>query len=183
MKPIMFSKEMVEQILKGKKTQTRRQIKGIDYNGLTKIQLINKLIENYYIIDLKYKNKRETVGCFCRYNSVDNLLYVKETYAIQNNKIIYEAGQGLQTNIWQNKLFMSKKYSRIHLKISHIGIDLLNNITLEDARSEGFTDKISFLKYVAKIKNINYDGIVDSTGFLFMPVWVIKFEIDKTIYK
>lgn len=120
-KPILFSTPMVQAILAGKKTMTRRVI------------------------------KKEVELAHPRY-ALDDVLWVRETFGIlsdlgnyNNGKdtILYKATEERKpydTFMWKPSIFMPRAASRITLKVTDVKIQLLQEITEEDARAEGITD-------------------------------------------
>ncbi len=179
--PILFSKEMVEAILDGKKTCTRRVIPDIDYTDLKELTYLRSE-PNIFKMDLLYKEKHCKKTIKCRYipgagSCQDNFLYVKESYNYYLGKLSYQAGSNnseTKWDKWDNKLFMPKQLSRIILKTLFVYADLLYNITEDGAILEGFKSRDEFFDYFKKIKKIKKD-----TDIMNMPVWVIIFEVRK----
>jgi hypothetical protein len=135
---ILFSGKMVEAILDGRKTQTRR---------------VMKPQPDSHVYEIK-----------CPYGQPGDRLYVKETHLIEKIEffsgyfyadILYKADNGKVQNVSitndeymkfnerkyphriTSGLFMYRSLSRINLEITNIRIERLQDITEEDARSEG----------------------------------------------
>jgi hypothetical protein len=113
--PILFSTDMVRAILDGRKTQTRRVLKG------------------------HYPEPGSgPYGC------TGDRLWVRETWTrTDKGKIIYKAdgNQGhplaYLTAEWHPSIHMFREDSRLNLEIVRIGWDWLHNITEADAVAEG----------------------------------------------
>lgn len=154
-KPILFSTQMVQAILRGDKKQTRRAIKpqpkAREYSGIvggydnipfmarfyTKREPNNPLIED---VTLKYK--------------VGDILWVRETWqhtrilnlhpTDENYGYVYKAdGQpwdSYENWKWKPSIFMPKEACRIFLKLTKIRIERLQDITDSDIVKEGAAD-------------------------------------------
>ena len=160
-KPILFKTEMVQAILAGKKSMTRRIIKP-QPNG-----------------QLKCVIKHETKGRSCwmednadqlskdfkfhKYYEVGDILWVRETWAklcrvdengythYDEETIYYAADGGPSIDLydadgfllddqnmkWRPSIFMPRYAARLFLKVKDIRVERLQDITEEDARSEG----------------------------------------------
>lgn len=147
-RPIIFNSEMVRAILDGRKTQTRRPInppKGyrIEYAG---------------------------VDFPCPYGFIDDRLWVRETWSVDDeedslsqntNKIWYMANEEHPAMFPKKRpsIHMPRWASRITLEITNVRVERLQNISAEDAKSEG-------LKAVTKDggRTIKY-GIPDRDGW------------------
>ena len=130
MKPITFSTEMVQAILDGRKTQTRRVIKPQPPDDVTHIIGPEK----------------------CRYQP-DQILYVRETFCevlyryeripingghITVPKFAYKADSEVDyTGIWQSPVCMPKEAARLFLKVKDVRVEQLWYITDKDAWAEG----------------------------------------------
>jgi hypothetical protein len=193
--PILFNTEMVKAILEGRKTQTRRFVKGT-------VPLGNP--------DMTLK--------YCPYR-VGDILYVRETwkpryikgglrvFRVQYPKVhpwFYlvdgpgEEGYGR----WKPSIHMPKEAARLFLKIIDIRWEYLNEISEEDAQAEGVErhqsedGMIVFRDYGIPKNKHNWfdDGYEDATesfktliNSIYEPdtwidnplLWVYEFEIMK----
>ncbi|MDD5589224.1 MAG: hypothetical protein PHP92_04170 [Candidatus Nanoarchaeia archaeon] len=166
---IIFSTEMIKQILSGNKTQTRRIIKhhhpSYDYpENIAKYEFINFDGERVFF--------RDTLGPIasikCPYGRVGYTLWVKEIYCnyiplkrslnINANgsqeDVIYKASHRLQDMEgfediilsqdirWKTPMFMPKRYSRIKLEIINIEVERVQDINFTDVIAEGLDEKI-----------------------------------------
>lgn len=131
--PIIFNTEMVKAILEGRKTQTRRVIKGKRASLYFRNELKDYLVEDY------------------PYGQIGDRLWVKETFNVietiispqpRPDRIIYKASpetyQGYHGIHWQPSIFMPKKYARIWLEIMSVRVERLQEMSYEDAKAEGF---------------------------------------------
>ena len=125
LKPILFSTPMVQAILKGAKTQTRRIIKS------------DEISESINLARCKYK--------------IGDILWVRETwqhtkclninFEDENYGYVYKADEqpweDYEHWTWKPSIFMPKEACRIFLKIKSIRVERLNEITEADALAEG----------------------------------------------
>jgi hypothetical protein len=152
-KPILFSTPMVQAILEGRKTMTRRT-KGFEKLGEhSNVKLIPKAIGNekdwgkwYFETD-----EGETVVFNCPYGQVGDVLWVRETFIKNNGELptdlgyIYKADLGLEEIKyskelkvkWKPSLFMPKEACRLFLKITNVKAERLQDISEKDAKAEG----------------------------------------------
>jgi len=119
MKGILFKVEMVRAILDNRKKQTRRVIKRE--------------------CELDPRNLKYQPG---------EIVYVKETYLIDEvDGIYYRADAEKMEDYdpseckWKSAMFMPEKFSRIHLKITAVRVERLQEIDCNDAFAEGTPDK------------------------------------------
>ncbi len=151
-RPILFSTEMVRAILAGQKNQTRRVIK-IQPDDVGAIKLTQGWQgdgHRWY-----FTSNSGKVGIFkplfikCPYGQVGDLLWVKEAWFNPN----YERGEfrspyltlykALEPDVtwgdfkWKSARFIPKVYARIWLEITGVRAERLQDISEEDAKSEG----------------------------------------------
>lgn len=176
MKPILFSTLMVQALLRGEKTQTRRKIKPTSKNGNCGIRVS--------------KNKDGIITEVCGYDedercwdengspySVNNkyrvgdVLWVRETFQIvPSNMIFYKADpENKAAGNWKPSIFMPKEAARIFLKVKEVRVEKVQDISESDAIEEGIiklnqsfaqllTDGIQYLDYSKKPELFN-DGL------------------------
>ena len=190
-KPILFNTEMVQAILDGRKTCTRRVI---------------KLPKN---MSGRPVGKRGDIG-FMYLGGIKrppyqqgDILYVLETwghpislnsdkqYVFRADKIA-ESGFKNDSHIWHPSIHMPKEAARIWLKVTNVRVERLQDITEDGAEAEGAIDNRGFIHspeneydriYTARE---HFIGIWDRTikksdldiyGWDANPwVWVIEFE-------
>lgn len=170
--PILFSTPMVNAILNGKKTQTRR--------------IIDADLNNHYLPDCKGKITyfQDAWGCpecglhhatnslKCRYGEPGDVLWVRETWqwegdtsykdAVPVGHWWYKADEGRIWNNgpskWKPSIFMPKEACRIFLAITDIRVERLKDISEEDAKAEGIevagNTKRAFRNYGYKFTGI-----------------------------
>ena len=137
MKPILFNTDMVRAILDGRKTVTRRVIKGQDKNTMYAGSCLfgaglfdNKTHQR--VIEPPYK--------------VGDVLYVRETWRELIRPIgvpkeyDYKADKDKSVAClfrWKPSIHMPKEAARIFLKVTSIKADQLRDMELEDFLKEG----------------------------------------------
>lgn len=188
-RPILFSTPMVQAILEGRKTMTRRT-KGLEglnfstdewrYDGLSEEgDYAMEMLENGNPKDI-YK---EVVPAY----NVGDVLWVRETFqyidfAGENNGYVYKAsenGQDWADNSkewkWKPSLFMPKPACRIFLKVKSVKVEKLLDISLEDIKKEG----INMNQY--KINQLLEKYGINNPSFRFIPEGSIatEYEIHK----
>lgn len=193
-KPILFNTEMLRAILDGKKTCTRRIVKGV---------IPDDAMWGYTMFTPK--------GCVsCRGVYADeygekffrlpyqqgDILYVRETwghpislnsdkqYVFRADKIA-EIGFKNDSHIWHPSIHMPKEAARIWLKVTDIRVERLQDIDGKGCVKEGIEEEP--LKYVGEefVKGMYHDlwdstikkSDLDRYGWNANPwVWVIEFE-------
>ena len=198
MKPILFNTQMVQAILSGQKTTTRRIIKRTPSNdtprGYGFWREYNAKDKKWYIKDYTFNTIwHEEKGYIERYSKyhVGDILYVRETFQqlTDENGInyIYKASGDYSDIIglrWIPSIHMPKEAARIFLKVKDVRVEKLQNIDYEGCKSEGV--KAGYDGWLGEWKSL-WDSTVnkkdiDMYGWNANPyVWVIEFEkIDKS---
>lgn len=145
-RPILFNAEMVQAILSGKKTQTRRIMKSQPKQpceGAYFDKYNNGSQWNWWTEDNK-----QYLGQIikCPFGKVGDRLWVRETWnADWCEETIYKADGGSAIDAgyerepkWKPSIHMPRWASRINLEITNIRVERLMYISEEDALSEGF---------------------------------------------
>jgi hypothetical protein len=164
MKPIIFSMPMVQTILEGRKTQTRRVVKPQPSSGLRKSVFVASGLEDGHGREIKVP-----------YQPGDTL-YVRETWYYEYHmydenegdalyRYVYKASSpdypvdvGVGKQGWRPSIHMPKEAARIFLKVKDARAERLQEISEEDAIAEG-------LACLTKDGGITYKyGIPDSDG-------------------
>lgn len=155
-RPILFSAPMVQAILEGRKTQTRRVVKGRPLQWLT---------EHFF--------KPEFVACaenhLCPYGHIGDRLWVRESlgkklasflgieatngvesaYYISNGDDVLDENGFNFCPWWKKKLLpaihMPRWASRINLEITGVRIERLQDISEADAKAEGTPEDLTLL--------------------------------------
>ena len=198
-KPILFNTEMVRAILDGRKTQTRRIIKGIDtlnvyraepaedsYETLGAWDFFHGLSENGAMIDAI-----QAIKAPC---SVGDVLWVRETW----NHVKFGTGEwhyeyradcddpfkwsNGDFAEWRPSIHMPKEAARIFLKVKGVRVERLQDMNEEDAIAEGFADSPadtdSPLLCFSELWNSTINKM-DFSKYCWSAnpwVWVIEFE-------
>ncbi len=206
-RPILFNSAMVRAILDGRKTQTRRVIKGL---GI--VPGIGEVLKGS-------DNAREWLE-YCPYGKVGDLLWVRETWGdctkgsditagTHWDKPLYKAdadaygllghdGMGpiyAEEIRWRPSIHMPRRASRILLELKNIRVERLNDISENDAMDEGVGelcfDEVEYCEICKKIGGAIGDHkpvFIQLWQFINGPgswdrnewVWVIEFkQIDK----
>lgn len=135
-KPILFNTEMVQAILAGRKTQTRRIVK-LDTGQLI-ADTVEQISSNYFF----FKKDNEAVAGRIPKYQISDILWVREK-TIQNNvseKFLY-GDEGELTAAFspflykkRSSIHMPKEAARIFLKVTNVRCERLQDISEEDAR-------------------------------------------------
>lgn len=169
MKPILFNTEMVQAILAGRKTQTRRLVKPRYRAGEAGFQVItNKSTGQFVRIEVYDEWEEETRWLRepCRPGDV---LYVRETWFYEehmesmtegapdlpsgrySSRYIYRADDpdypvnvGVGATGWRPSIFMPKEAARIFLQVNDVRAERLQKITAEGIRAEGSATGAAF---------------------------------------
>lgn len=194
--PILFSTPMVQAILAGRKTQTRRKVKLKKIISNPKFGYTTFTPDGY--ISVRGGHSDGTYGesfIKCPYGQIGDILWVRETWAnisqydFDNQKagkreIIYKATQKIHDPLevkWKPSIFMFKKDSRIKLMVKSTQIEKLVDISEQDAKAEGAPKdrfipygRIGMKSYKEGFLNIwlHINGQFDKEQY----VWVVKFE-------
>ena len=200
-KPILFNTDMVQAILDGRKTCTRRVAKNVPCHT--------------YRIEPVYENGRFQFDCF--YSSYvvaldayadfcmpclppyqqGDILYVRETWShpivpSDKNRYVYRAdevaedGFKNEAHIWHPSIHMPKEAARIWLKVKDVRVERLQDITEEGAEKEGCRESVCSKTKFRTSDMLNFFNLWDSTikksdidrySWQANPwVWVIEFE-------
>ena len=186
-KPILFNGKMVRAILDGRKTCTRRILKGaIPFDEKAEYWNVLKKGEWSGPICAKYFMKQGSP-----YKPGD-ILYVRETWCglpvneaghFRGHPIYYYRADGdLRPEGWRGawhpSIHMPKEAARIWLRVTNVRVERLQDITDNEAEAEGFTDYTSTALGFAytwdhTIKKSDFDRY----GWAANPwVWVIQFD-------
>ena len=202
-KPILFNKqistEMVQAILDGRKTCTRRVIKPQPDEKHT-----------YTLGFVTDSTEKKEVGCFgfaaneyggsiqyvkppYRYAPGD-ILYVRETWcddrqfthASTPGRYFYKASESGNFK-WKPSIHMSKEAARIWLKVTNVRVERLQEIAAESALAEGadkyihtngeLDENMTITSFIGIWNSTIKKSDLDRYGWNANPwVWVIEFE-------
>ncbi len=202
-RPILFSGDMVNAILAGKKTMTRRVVKPqptrVSYPGGTFADGSSGFVN---------ENGRSII---CPYGKPGDILWVKETWAncqpilntpgrngeigdgfaayradgydtIQELKDHFRLNYGYEIVVngdcWRPSIFMPRWASRISLTVTEVRVERLQDITEEDALRNGGWDYRKCPYHKAPEKSF-WDSIYGKVDYSWQSnpwVWVVGFE-------
>lgn len=197
-KPILFNSEMVNAILSGRKTQTRRIMRDQpevippeDECG----------VPGYWIPYNAGKTmvRNEMMTIACPLGNPGDQLWVRETWARYNidqasHDMAYRAttpADWPKDGLWRPSIHMPRWASRINLLITGVRVERLNDISEQDAISEGLECYVDDgVPYYGPFNNgdcrpdVVFRGLWDSIygqkegeNWQANPwVWVIEFE-------
>lgn len=180
-KPILFSAPMVNAILRGAKTQTRRVIKP---QPPSNFRLWGKPIDNHFAwTDHPTQGEKgQVINITCPI-CIGDTLWVRETYAMHTvsgeTLPVYRAdsypdGDGAP---WKPSIFMPRTLSRITLRVTSVRAQRVQDISEDDAAAEGI-DRHSgpYILDFAKL----WDSINEDRGYSWNSnpwVWVYNFDV------
>lgn len=200
MKPILFNTAMVQAILDGRKTTTRRIIKvntDLDFIGCSSTggdfdaaafgkgcyekildaKIIERVKAPYMPGDILYV--RETwgisnpLGDFARNNRTAEYVY-KAGYS-KGERIPMARDQEKNLGVWKPSIHMPKVAARIFLKVTSARVERLQDITEEGIRAEGITEEWP-PHAMDKFQEL-WDSTTKEYKWRLNPwVWVIEFE-------
>lgn len=183
-KPILFSTEMVQAILEGRKTQTRRT-KGL--------KVVNDNPDSYLFNSFSIDNKNATFkrlegmwqGVDVPYKTGD-VLWVRETFfrtkyhehapLFKNKgKYVYKATDDfIGCHKWKPSIHMPKEACRLFLKVTNVRVERLKEISENDAIAEGVDKKGElYYDYYSEIPQVGRDFYykIETAKISFMGLW------------
>lgn len=180
-KPILFSTEMVQAILEGRKTQTRRILKPQPKEGY------NPKIYRGYDCQLHLQSRKSAIELEPhRWKVIQrgDILWVRETWQTTWNEnknrwdTIYKADGGYWIDDdgimkWKPSIYMPKKRARIFLEVTNVKVERLQDISEEDAISEGI-EIIHYAEPIVPIyKRYDLDEKKGTTNpkYSFQTIW------------
>lgn len=188
-KPILFNTEMVQAILEGRKTVTRRIVRQSVYENFVyeRGKVVNYLDKKRNILESPLYKAPYQPG---------DILYVREKWCENPNyKEFYYAAKrapgvsapdGLK---WRPSIHMPKEAARIWLKVTDVRVERLQDITGQEILAEGISNRHSnptMGKRWENCQRMEFEKLWDSTikkadkgrySWEATPwVWVIEFE-------
>lgn len=178
--PIIFSTPMVQAILEGRKTMTRRVIKpqpnesGISYMKNAPLNWEEMYREDW--CPWKWENEEgEIISKFSPYGQPGDMLWVRETYLYTGSQIVFRADEDPENKWlckWNSPIFMPKAAARLWLEIVNVRVQRLEDITEEDAVKEG-VESINVNDHPYKFKNYHTNKFkCYSAKHSFASLWV-----------
>jgi hypothetical protein len=182
--PILFSTPMVQAILNGTKTQTRRIIKPQpDSRGL---RTSNVMWEDWHGREVKcpYGEHGDIIWVRETWNKIQDVFFGGEMYIYKEKYVTYKR-PGASVWKWKPSIYMPKEACRIRLLIKDIRVERLCDITEEDAIVEGIEMKTGIFDHInggihqqpSDIYAELWDKIHGDGSWIKNPfVWVIEFK-------
>jgi len=180
--PILFSTPMVQAILEGRKTQTRRVIKP-------QPKVINK--HDFEWKDRCYSGMTEIHGGSFRlqspYGQPGDLLWVGENWIEDPagkkglpKGFCADYGGAAPFGKKKPSIHLKKKYARIWLKIKDVRVERLQEISQEDAISEGIRHQKheGDYYYFYPCNDLRDDSYIDNPITSFYSLWRLINGID-----
>jgi hypothetical protein len=175
-RPILFTGRMVQAILAGKKTQTRRVIKPQPVVGEAD----------------PWRDLEEAIEQ-CRYGQPGDRLWVREAYVVldipgHEGEVLYKADgppsvESLSLRkLWKTPMFMKKQDARLWLEIESVGIERVQAILPEDAIAEGWPGTTPFCRdepiwWFREVWDALYPAWMERETWTSNPwVWVLTFR-------
>lgn len=198
-RPILFSTDMVQAILSGTKTQTRRIVKPQKNENLVLSRDFQAEYDNGELVK-------------CPYGKPGDVLWVRETWCLttpygpEDYYFGYKAGNYAPyikapekydyatPDVWKPSIHMPKAACRIFLRIKHVRVEQLNKVSKNDAIAEGikwqfsalfkerryfdYEDKESEWRDPVSSFHSLWESINGSGSWKDNPwVWVVEFEM------
>ena len=143
--PILFNSEMVRAILDGRKTQTRRVVKG---NKNPVDDMLNGLIEfdgeKAIFAHQTHADNYTTQSIKCPFGKVGDRLWVRETWrqpedfeGYDRGAVLYAVSEMDAGAKWKPSIHMPRYASRITLEITDIRVEKVQDINEENCLKEG----------------------------------------------
>ena len=183
MKPILFNTDMVQAILEGRKTVTRRVVKP-QPDGQPVLMGEDSCWPGYFAIQGTEKVIRPP------YQPGD-ILWVRETWspvAVRPKRFIYKAdvargrGEGVGLPIrWHPSIHMPREAARTFLRVTGVRVERLDDMTTDDVFMEGVFPTSTFEHIRDRWHQVWNSTIKPKDrityGWEANPwVWVIEFE-------
>lgn len=143
-RPIIFSGPMVQAVLAGRKTQTRRVVKGAPLWDTAPVEFSNS--PGWWTDREDHDSRR------CPYGKPGDRLWVRETFAAPWGKdyelpggvpaVFYRAdGEPFNDDgRWTPSIHMPRWASRITLELTGVRVERLQDISEKDAKAEGIEE-------------------------------------------
>jgi hypothetical protein len=193
-RPILFSAAMVQAILDGRKTQTRRVVKPqpeISEHGNLKGEWLLRPLDGLLL------PKLQDIAIHCPYGQPGDRLWVRETWAPHDehtmrqknaSECYYRADDETSFSTdgkWRPSIHMPRWASRITLEVTGVCVERLQAISWGDAIAEGIRDPRRAAWRVDPVEGCvaKYRELWDSlnasrgAGWDVNPwVWVVEFR-------
>ena len=162
MKPIIFSTDMVQAILSGKKTQTRRVIKPQPSWGkvITEQEALSRALSGFDPYGFRINTPTQSEAVTNAPYKPGDILWVRETWQETDvchagggydlhTKFVYRADfqpeEGVRTpEKWRSPIYMPKEAARIFLRVTGVGAERLQDVTPGDCLDEGVMNETCY---------------------------------------
>lgn len=175
---------MVQAILAGRKTQTRREVKFKDHQPTVELNFLPSVYPHF-----QFQAGNRHWQAECPYGKKGDVLWVRETFGKgkASGRTYYKASEGsfhMLVDRWKPSIHMPKDAARIWLRINDVRVERLQDITGQDAISEGVIfpphGSLSLLESWGAAKKLFqnlWQSINGSDSWKDNPwIWVIEFE-------
>jgi hypothetical protein len=145
-RPMLMSTLMVQAILAGQKTQTRRVLKPTPWQCPQEPSeyWIDTPKKNFPSEAVFVSNDNDAMLALCPYGQPGDIIWVRETWASPINAWhpFFKADNDPENrgNIWRPSIHMPKDAARIWLQLESIRVERLQQITEDDAIAEGIIE-------------------------------------------
>ncbi|HGN0788729.1 TPA: hypothetical protein ACKRNN_000945 [Pseudomonas aeruginosa] len=193
-RPILFNDQMVRAILEGRKTVTRRAVKGLQiptedkttpHEGLRWSALGQRHLRYGFNVfgSTKEECAHELARCgVCPFGKPGDRLWVRETFADIGCRLTFRAdledGAHCSVTRWTPSLHMPRWASRILLEITAVRVERLQQITIGEICKEGLAR--SMYEFIPVTTAFDaFAELWNSTGGDWDAnpwVWVIEFK-------
>jgi hypothetical protein len=180
--PILFSSPMVQAILAGRKSMTRRTT-GLDevnenpndwkFTGMY-IQGANTDKPMLLASFQSLVSESDVKFIKCPYaDFVGDLLWVRETFCkVADGHFLYKANPEHQSMRWKPSIHMPKAAARIWLEITNVRVERLQDITEADAVAEGIEESdFDTVNNCRVFKHYGYQNAVTDELDSFKSLW------------
>jgi hypothetical protein len=187
---------MVEAILKGTKTQTRRikRLETINNNpNWWRFDGYDKDLDVFFFEALSHQLEPldQYNDVKCPYGKVGDVLWVRETFCLtqpghpETYHFGYKAYNPLQPyspdaasekydystpDVWKPSIHMPKEACRIFLEITDVRVERLNDISEDNAKAEGI-EEIHPAPYLIRYKDYMSNELIEYPESSFMSLW------------
>lgn len=192
MKPILFNTKMVQAILDGRKTTTRRIIKDNQcFQGQLERRRISpdEFLKSGFCKN-NWDDNTKVEQNFRRPYDIGDILYIRETWfegdildsnedIAERNIVLYRTDDLEKYDIeeikWRPSIHMPKRLARIFLKVTSVRVERLQDITEQGIKAEGITEEWP-PHAMDKFQEL-WDSTTKEYKWTLNPwVWVIEFE-------
>jgi hypothetical protein len=179
-RPILFSTPMVQAILEGRKTQTRRTKDLDEVNQRPNDWVVTTSpcnSDGKWVFTAEH-GEAQQIRVKCPYGQPGDVLWVRETFlkhpipdegykfkADMNDEQLKCAAFKMGVLNWKPSIHMPKEAARIWLQITNVRVERLQYISEEDAKAEGIEGSQSVL-----LKRFRYrDYMIKDSEFYRFP--------------